>query len=164
MPFNRGVKLQSNMKYKCPNCDKTIFNRRLSHCEFCNFELPQELLLSNTEKIKLDNEYKAVQLNTSKQRLSKDVGYSGVTELNEVSFMLGEPSLRTRAPRQCIKCSLPVSEDFEECPYCFEKNESEVSKAKVNYQQEMKLVQGLGKYFLIAFAIVALIMIGAFAI
>ena len=152
------------MKYKCPNCDKTIFNRRLSHCEFCSFELPRELLLSNAEKIKLDNEYKAARLNTSRQRLSKDVGYSGVTESNEVSFLLGEPSLRARAPRKCIKCSLPVSEDFEECPYCFGKNENEVNKAKVTYQQEMKLVQGLGKYFLVAFVIVALIMIGAFAI
>ncbi|PWS56575.1 hypothetical protein DK924_07545 [Pseudoalteromonas sp. meg-B1] len=152
------------MKYKCPNCDKAIFNRRLSHCEFCDFELPQELLLSNAEKIKLDNEYKAAQLNTSRQRLSKDVGYSGVTESNEVSFLLGEPSLRARAARQCIKCGLPVSEDFEECPYCFGKNESEVNKAKVTYQQEMKLVQGLGKYFIIAFVIVALIMLSAFAI
>lgn len=151
------------MKYKFPNCDKTIFNRRLSHCEFCSFELPQELLLSDAEKIKLNKEYKEAQLNTSRRRLSKDVGYSGVTEANEVSFLLGVPSLRTRAPRQCIKCNLPVSEDFEDCPYCFGKNESEVNKARVAYQQEMKLVQGLGKYFIMAFLLVALVMIGVFS-
>ncbi len=119
-------------------------------------------MLSDAEKIKLNKEYKEAQLNTSRRRLSKDVGYSGVTEANEVSFLLGAPSLRTRAPRQCIKCSLPVSEDFEDCPYCFGKNESEVNKARVAYQQEMKLVQGLGKYFIMAFLLVALVMVGVF--
>ena len=152
------------MKYTCPNCAKTIFNRRLLHCEFCHFALPQKLLLSHAEKQKLDKQYTANQLGISRQRLSKDVGYSGVTESNEVSFLLGELTLRARAPRKCIKCGLTVSEEFEDCPYCFGQNESQISKAKARHQHEMKLVRNLGKYFTLVFIIILAVLLGVFVI
>lgn len=44
------------MKYICPECDKTIFNRRLSHSEFCNAELPEELLYSTADIERIEKE------------------------------------------------------------------------------------------------------------
>ena len=37
-------------KYSCPKCQRTIFNRRLSNCEFCGMLLPAELLFTTEER------------------------------------------------------------------------------------------------------------------
>ena len=34
-------------EYCCPECEKTIFNRRISICEFCGSELPEGLLIDD---------------------------------------------------------------------------------------------------------------------
>ena len=42
-------------KYRCPACDKTIFNRRIPNCEFCGASLPSELLYSQDDLDDLKN-------------------------------------------------------------------------------------------------------------
>lgn len=46
-------------KYKCPDCSRTIFNRRNSKCEFCGCELPSELLFSSDDIARLEKSRKA---------------------------------------------------------------------------------------------------------
>lgn len=43
--------------FKCPECDRSIHNRRKPLCEFCGAELPAELLLSDEEREKVDREH-----------------------------------------------------------------------------------------------------------
>lgn len=43
------------MAYKCPNCDKTIYDRRKPTCEFCSQSIPEELLFSDQQLAKLDD-------------------------------------------------------------------------------------------------------------
>lgn len=45
------------MKFVCPSCERTIFNRRLANCEFCSAVIPEELLLSENEIEKLDRQH-----------------------------------------------------------------------------------------------------------
>lgn len=146
------------MKYQCPSCSNIVFNRRLSHCEFCSAELPAEFILTDKEIAQNKAEYSQAQLNKSRQRVKKELGVNDVLEENEISFFLGEPSLRARASRQCIKCELPISEDYTDCPHCFGKSEPELERAKVTYSEEMKSVQHLGKYFIFGSAVILAIL------
>ncbi len=43
--------MASKHKFICPDCGRTIFNRRISTCEFCGRELPPELLYDEKEQI-----------------------------------------------------------------------------------------------------------------
>lgn len=45
------------MKFVCHQCQRTIFNRRLAHCEFCGADIPEELRLSEDEKKALESQY-----------------------------------------------------------------------------------------------------------
>ena len=42
------------MSYRCPACQRIIFNRRLARCEFCNAAIPAELRFSAGEVATLD--------------------------------------------------------------------------------------------------------------
>jgi hypothetical protein len=42
------------MDFKCPKCDRFIYNRRLRNCGYCNAILPEDLLLSQSQIEKLD--------------------------------------------------------------------------------------------------------------
>lgn len=53
------------MKYKCPECKRTIFNRRLNTCEFCSAELPAELLYSKEDIDSLDQQQSKLSENQS---------------------------------------------------------------------------------------------------
>jgi len=45
------------MKYICPSCERTIYNRRLTNCEFCSTVLPRELLFSESDIERLDKQH-----------------------------------------------------------------------------------------------------------
>lgn len=47
-------------EYNCPNCGRTIHNRRLKNCEFCDAVLPDELLYSEEEWLKGNREIRDV--------------------------------------------------------------------------------------------------------
>ncbi len=38
--------MNTESRFRCPNCNFAIFNRRLAKCESCSTALPPELLLS----------------------------------------------------------------------------------------------------------------------
>ena len=44
------------MSYRCPTCERLIFNRRLQQCEFCGAVIPAELRFSAQEIAKLDRQ------------------------------------------------------------------------------------------------------------
>lgn len=52
------------MKFICPNCERPIYNRRVTKCEFCSEPIPEELLYSAEELKQLDNQHTQ---NTSQQ-------------------------------------------------------------------------------------------------
>ncbi|MCE9685670.1 MULTISPECIES: hypothetical protein [Shewanella] len=45
------------MKYECPECSRTIFNRRLDNCEFCSAAIPENLKFSDADKKQIENEH-----------------------------------------------------------------------------------------------------------
>ncbi|WDD98958.1 hypothetical protein [Thalassomonas actiniarum] len=45
------------MKFICNQCQRTIFNRRLEHCEFCGAQIPEQLRLTTQEQEELEDEY-----------------------------------------------------------------------------------------------------------
>jgi hypothetical protein len=55
------------MSYRCPTCEKVIFNRRLERCEFCAGIIPPEMRFSAEEIAKLD-ESVARSAETAKRR------------------------------------------------------------------------------------------------
>ena len=42
------------MDFKCPKCDRFIYNRRLRNCGYCNAIVPEDFLLSQSRIEKLD--------------------------------------------------------------------------------------------------------------
>ena len=45
------------MRYKCPNCNFPVFNRRVAKCESCNAPLPTEILYSKEQTEAIDAEF-----------------------------------------------------------------------------------------------------------
>jgi hypothetical protein len=58
------------MSYRCPTCEKIIFNRRLERCEFCAGIIPPEMRFSAEEIAKLD-ESVARSAETAKRRAAE---------------------------------------------------------------------------------------------
>jgi hypothetical protein len=46
------------MEFKCHECGRLIFNRRLTNCEFCNAVLPPELLYTKEQREQADRQIK----------------------------------------------------------------------------------------------------------
>lgn len=44
------------MKFICPSCERPVYNRRITKCEFCSETLPSELLFSQNEINDLDKQ------------------------------------------------------------------------------------------------------------
>ena len=44
------------MSYRCPSCQRIIFNRRLKNCDFCAAEIPDSLRFTPEEIAALDRE------------------------------------------------------------------------------------------------------------
>jgi len=42
------------MKYVCPTCQRTLYNRRLKNCGFCGAEIPENLRFTAAEVAVLD--------------------------------------------------------------------------------------------------------------
>ncbi len=42
------------MSHQCPNCQRVLYNRRLTHCGFCGAQIPQSLRFSSEESAALD--------------------------------------------------------------------------------------------------------------
>jgi len=47
-----------NPQFVCQHCDRIVFNRRLSKCEFCGGELPDSVVLSAAQIEAIDKEKK----------------------------------------------------------------------------------------------------------
>ena len=47
-----------HMQFKCPECNRAIYNRRVKTCEFCGHRLPVGLLYSADDKKRLYEHYK----------------------------------------------------------------------------------------------------------
>jgi hypothetical protein len=62
-----------SMKFVCPSCERPIYNRRIDKCEFCGGVLPSELLYSQSEVDKLDNQ----QTESLKKRMDTSSNSSG---------------------------------------------------------------------------------------
>lgn len=58
-------------EYRCPHCQRLIFNRRLPTCEFCGQEIPAELLYS-PEEVARANELIKGELERQMQQMQKD--------------------------------------------------------------------------------------------
>ena len=56
MAYARDMGETPESGFICPHCDRRVFNRRLPECEFCDGELPSELLLSPEEQQRIDRE------------------------------------------------------------------------------------------------------------
>lgn len=56
------------MAHHCPNCQRVLHNRRLTHCDVCGAAIPEELRFSPEEIAALDRKMQAL----SAQRLKKD--------------------------------------------------------------------------------------------
>jgi len=44
------------MSYRCPSCQRELYNRRLKACGFCGAPIPEELRFTPEEIAKLDRE------------------------------------------------------------------------------------------------------------
>ncbi|MBE9398014.1 hypothetical protein IOQ59_12170 [Pontibacterium sp. N1Y112] len=43
-----------HFQFKCPECNRAIYNRRVKTCEFCGYQFPVALLYSEDDKKRLD--------------------------------------------------------------------------------------------------------------
>jgi ribosomal protein L37E len=44
-------------RFSCPECGRTIFNRRIGTCEFCSAVLPQELKYSAAQLATIEQDH-----------------------------------------------------------------------------------------------------------
>lgn len=65
------------MKYKCPNCNFPVFNRRVTKCESCHEPLPQELLYSKKQMESIDAEFERNKAQAERFKRSMGVPCSG---------------------------------------------------------------------------------------
>ena len=63
------------MRYKCPNCNFPVFNRRVAKCESCKEPLPQEMLYSEKQVGEIDAEFEKNKAQVA--RLRKNMGLGG---------------------------------------------------------------------------------------
>jgi len=63
------------MRYRCPNCDFPIFNRRVKRCESCAADLPQELLYSAQQIETIDAEFEKNKAQVD--RMKRNMGVPG---------------------------------------------------------------------------------------
>jgi hypothetical protein len=65
------------MKYLCPGCNFTIFNRRVKKCESCGAPLPPELLYTDEQIESIDAEFEKNKRNVARLRSNMGLGGSG---------------------------------------------------------------------------------------
>ena len=68
------------MKFKCPACNRFIYNRKVIKCEFCGNDLPKDLLLTEEQHLAL---YKKSQALSKKSAERTD-------ELGKIIKKIGE--------------------------------------------------------------------------
>ena len=42
-------------RFACPACDRPLYNRRRTNCEFCGATVPASLLMSQTQQARVDD-------------------------------------------------------------------------------------------------------------
>jgi hypothetical protein len=68
---------ESQSRFKCPECDRAVLNRKIDKCLFCGAALPSELLLSKEAIAELNRqqqELKAQSRQTASQSVSDSSG------------------------------------------------------------------------------------------
>ena len=65
------------MEYKCPSCRRPIITRRNVLCAFCGVRLPKELLFTDEERKKFDDELAQMQQRRKAQSGAATSGYDG---------------------------------------------------------------------------------------
>ena len=149
------------MKFVCPNCEKMIFNRRLANCEFCNEKLPAHLLFSDSDKQRLYKEYSESQVLRSRERRKSDnVPILDESEPSNIIHTCGIPIILPRSSRECIKCGLTISQEFDDCPHCYGKGSVEIEHAKATFEQNQQSSFKIGRFFLILTFALVLFMVG----
>jgi hypothetical protein len=58
------------MRFCCPACGFTVFNRRLKHCESCKAELPAALQFNAADLLRLEEESR--RLEQARQELARE--------------------------------------------------------------------------------------------
>jgi hypothetical protein len=70
------------MSFKCPTCDRPIYNRRRKWCEFCNGPIPESYLLSQTQMAAIDR-LKADEAKQHKEFMSRPNSLPGAAALGD---------------------------------------------------------------------------------
>ena len=65
------------MKYQCPNCSFSIFNRRVKKCESCSTPLPPELLYTDEQVASIDVEFETNKRKVAQLRRNLGLGGDG---------------------------------------------------------------------------------------
>lgn len=56
------------MEYKCPTCQRVLYNRRLEHCGFCGAAIPEELRFTAEEIAAMDREMAELEQKRAQRR------------------------------------------------------------------------------------------------
>ena len=64
------------MSFKCPKCDRPLYNRRRKWCEFCGSPVPEAQLLSQSQMAALDK-LKAAEAKQHKEFMEQPDGLPG---------------------------------------------------------------------------------------
>jgi len=60
------------MGYRCPACQRVLYNRRLTHCGFCGADIPQHLRFTPEEITALRRELAELEQRRKQRELAAD--------------------------------------------------------------------------------------------
>lgn len=64
------------MTFKCPSCNRPLYNRRRATCEFCGKPVPDALRLSGDRRAKIDR-LKADEAKRHREFMGRDISTGG---------------------------------------------------------------------------------------
>lgn len=65
------------MRYRCPDCNFPVFNRRVSKCESCGAPLPAEMLYTKEQAEAIDAEFERNKTQVARHRRNMGVAGGG---------------------------------------------------------------------------------------
>ena len=74
----------------CPNCERTVINRLVDYCQYCEAELPDDLVLSKQEKDELASQVRERLEKQTKERddrVNRKAARRGTSLGNEISTL-----------------------------------------------------------------------------